>query len=86
MADKEIQNLARTIEKNQKDLVTKYNVLVKRTSSIISTLAEMNEKLDYLLETMSMFEIVEEDEYDEDFNPYAAEPEDYYEDDDDDDE
>lgn len=80
MADKEIVNLLKNIEKNQKDLTTKYNVLVKRTNSIITSLSEINEKLDFLVETMSMFELEDdeddEDDY-EDFNPYQQETEDY---------
>ena len=80
MADKEIVNLLKNIEKNQKDFTTKYNVLVKRTNSIITSLSEINEKLDFLVETMSMFELEDdeddEDDY-EDFNPYQQETEDY---------
>jgi predicted transcriptional regulator len=90
MADKEIVNLLKNIEKNQKDLTTKYNVLVKRTNSIITSLSEINEKLDFLVETMSMFELADdedgeddEDDY-EDFNPYQKETEDYEEEDEDD--
>jgi len=86
MADKEINELLKKIEKNHKDLLTKYNVLVKRTSSIITTLSTLNDKMDYLVETMSMFELVEdEEEYEEDFNPYRIESEDYDDDDDDED-
>ena len=55
MADKELKDLIRTLDKNHKDLITKYNVLVKRTSSIITSVNLINEKLDYLVETMSMF-------------------------------
>ena len=60
MADKELKDLIRTLDKNHKDLITKYNVLVKRTSSIITSVNLINEKLDYLVETMSMFELMED--------------------------
>lgn len=87
MADKELSELIKKIDKNHKDLLTKYNVLVKRTNSIITSISTINDKLDYLVETMSMFELVEEEEEDEgDFNPYRIESEDYNDDDDDDDE
>ena len=87
MADKELKDLIRTLDKNHKDLITKYNVLVKRTSSIITSVNLINEKLDYLVETMSMFELVE-DEMQQDFDPYSQQEEEYeeVEDDDEDDE
>ena len=81
--DKELDNLIKTIEKNHKDLLTKYNVLVKRTNSIITGLNLANEKLDFLVETMGMFELIEEDHIGEDFDPYSHQPEEYEEDDDD---
>jgi len=84
MADKEINELIKKIEKNHKDLLTKYNVLVKRTSSIITTLATLNDKLDYLVETMSMFELVEEDGDAEEYEEYFSQYEDSEDDDDDD--
>ena len=78
MSDKELKDLIRTLDKNHKDLITKYNVLVKRTSSIITTINTINEKLDYLVETMSMFELIEEEVY-EDFDPYSQAQEEYEE-------
>lgn len=83
--DLEFKKLKQSLDKNYKDLTTKYNVLVKRTNSIITSLSEINQKLDYLVETMSMFELVEDDS--EDFNPYNVEEEEYedMEDDEDDD-
>ena len=45
----------------------------------------INEKLDYLVETMSMFELVE-DEIHEDFDPYSHQEEEYEEVEEDDDE
>jgi len=76
MTDKLIEQLKKHIDKNHKDLITKYNVLVKRTNSIITSLSKIDEKLNYLVETMSMFELVEEDE-EEEFDPYHVDPEDY---------
>jgi hypothetical protein len=84
MVDKEITKLIKDIDKNHKDLLTKYNVLVKRTSSIISSLSELNAKIDYLAEMMSMFELAEENE-EEEFDPYHLESEDYEDIDNDDD-
>lgn len=79
----EYQELNNTIQKHQKDLTTKYNVLVKRTNSIITSLDKLNTKMDYLVERMSMFELVDEDE--EDLESYGIDPEEYEEDDEDDD-
>lgn len=79
----EYQELNNTIQKHQKDLTTKYNVLVKRTNSIITSLDKLNTKMDYLVERMSMFELVDEDE--EDLESYGVDPEEYEEDDEDDD-
>lgn len=79
----EYQELNNTIQKYQKDLTTKYNVLVKRTNSIITSLDKLNTKMDYLVERMSMFELVDEDE--EDLESYGIDPEEYEEDDEDDD-
>jgi hypothetical protein len=86
MADKEIINLLKSIEKNQKDLTTKYNVLVKRTNSIINSLSQINEKLNFLIETMSMFELSEDEEDYEDFDPYKTNVEDHEDSDEEDDE
>ena len=83
MSNNDLDKLLTAIEDNHKQLVTKYNVLVKRTNSIISTLKELNSKLDFLSDKMSMFEIIEEEDIEDepDFDPYQVEPEDYEEDD-----
>lgn len=60
--DKELISVLKKIEANQKDLITKYNVLVKRTNSIITSLSQIDTKIEYLVETMSMFETDEDDE------------------------
>jgi len=82
MSDQHLEKL-KNIEKNQRDLFTKYNVLVKRTNSIITTLNQINEKLDYLVETMSMFELMEDsaEEDEDDYESYSSE---YTEDEDED--
>lgn len=61
MPDKPVEKI---VEEYFKKLETKYNVMVKRTNSIISSLNEVNSKLDYLIEKMSMFELMEEDDED----------------------
>jgi len=83
MSNNDLDKLLTAIEDNHKQLVTKYNVLVKRTNSIISTLKDLNSKLDFLSDKMSMFEIIEEEDIEDepDFDPYQVEPEDYEEDD-----
>jgi len=82
MADREMNELIKKIEKNHKDLLTKYNVLVKRTNSIITSLSTISDKLDYLVETMSMFELVEEED-EEEYEEYLNQYEDDEDDDDD---
>jgi len=84
MSNNDLDKLLTAIEDNHKQLVTKYNVLVKRTNSIISTLKELNSKLNFLSDKMSMFEIIEEEDIEDepDFDPYQVEPEDYEEEDD----
>lgn len=68
MPEKSIEEL---IEDNHKDLKIKYNVLVKRTNSIISSLNKIDAKLDFLVEKMAMFELMEdEDEEDEEYESY----------------
>ena len=84
MSNNDLDKLLTAIEDNHKQLVTKYDVLVKRTNSIISTLKELNSKLNFLSDKMSMFEIIEEEDIEDepDFDPYQVEPEDYEEEDD----
>lgn len=72
----EFKKIKELLEEHHKDLTTKYSVLVKRTNSIITTLSGINDKLDYLVDTMSMFELIEEENR-EDFDPYHTEQEDY---------
>jgi hypothetical protein len=62
MPEKSIEKL---IEENHKDLKTKYNVLVKRTNSIISSLTKIDAKMDFLVEKMAMFELMEDEDEDE---------------------
>ena len=83
MSNNDLDKLLTAIEDNHKQLVTKYNVLVQRTNSIISTLKELNSKLNFLSDKMSMFEIIEEEDIEDepDFDPYQVEPEDYEEED-----
>lgn len=59
MPDKPVEKI---VEEYFKKLETKYNVMVKRTNSIISSLNEINTKMDHLIEMMSMFELMEEDD------------------------
>lgn len=79
MNDSELKKLILKIEKNHKDLTTKYRVLVKRTDSIISSLNDLQPKIDSLINKLSVFEILSEDvEEQEEWNPYdSVEPEDY---------
>lgn len=77
MSDKPIEKI---IESSYKDLTTKYNVLVKRTNSIITSVNTMNAKLDFLVEKMSMFELMEDENEDEEIEGYEP-----YDDDDEDD-
>jgi len=79
MNDSELKKLILKIEKNHKDLTTKYRVLVKRTDSIISSLNDLQPKIDSLINKLSVFEILSEDvEEQEEWNPYDnVEPEDY---------
>ena len=79
----EYQEIKNLIQKHQKDLTTKYNVLVKRTNSIITSLDNLNTKMDYLVERMSMFEFIDEDEDEDDLESYGIDPEEYEDDDDD---
>lgn len=62
MPEKSIEKL---IEENNKDLKTKYNVLVKRTNSIISSINKIDAKLDFLVEKMAMFELMEDEDEDD---------------------
>lgn len=74
MPEKSIEKL---IEENHKDLKTKYNVLVKRTNSIISSLNKIDAKLDFLVEKMAMFELMEdEDEDEEEYESYDVDEDD----------
>lgn len=75
MPEKSIEKL---IEENHKDLKTKYNVLVKRTNSIISSLNKIDAKLDFLVEKMAMFELMEEEdeEDEEDYGSYDVDDDD----------
>lgn len=74
----DLQKIVAKLEKNHKDLVTKYRVLVKRTDSIISSLHSLEPKVDLLLEKLSAFEILDEElEEQEGWNPYEAEAEEY---------
>tara|TARA_E500000318_G_C3528056_1_gene199269 strand:+ start:665 stop:925 length:261 start_codon:yes stop_codon:yes gene_type:complete len=86
MPNNDLDKLVKAIDKNHNLLVTKYNVLVKRTNSIISSLKDVNAKLEYLSDKMSMFEIIDVDVEDEEFDPYSVEREDYEEDNDEDEE
>jgi hypothetical protein len=72
MPEKSIEKL---IEENHKDLKTKYNVLVKRTNSIISSLNKIDAKLDFLVEKMAMFELME-DEDEEEYESYDVDEDD----------
>ena len=70
----DLQKIVAKLEKNHKDLVTKYRVLVKRTDSIISSLHSLEPKVDLLLEKLSAFEILNEElEEQEGWNPYETE-------------
>ena len=75
MSDKPLEKL---VEEYYKKLETKYNVLVKRTNSIITSLTKIDSKLDYLIEKMSMFELMEEEEEDieNEYEPYNEDDED----------
>ncbi len=82
VADNELEKVLIEIDKHHKSLETKYNVLVKRTNSMIKSLSIIDDKLDFLLDKMSMFEFIEEagEEDEEEFDPYHVEPEDYEDD------
>lgn len=88
MADNnlELNKLCKRLEGHHKDLTTKYNILVKRTNSIINTLKDVNTKLEYLSDKLSMFEFIEaEDGIEGYFDPYSQRtPEEYEETDDED--
>jgi len=72
----DLQKIVARLEKNHKDLVTKYRVLVKRTDSIISSLQTLEPKVDLLLQKLSAFEILDEElEEQEGWNPYETEAE-----------
>ena len=74
----DLQKIVARLEKNHKDLVTKYRVLVKRTDSIISSLQSLEPKVDLLLQKLSAFEILDEElEEQEGWNPYETEAEEY---------
>tara|TARA_B100002019_G_C21174955_1_gene550580 strand:+ start:468 stop:728 length:261 start_codon:yes stop_codon:yes gene_type:complete len=74
----DLQKIVAKLEKNHKDLVTKYRVLVKRTDSIISSLQSIEPKVDLLLDKLSAFEILDEElEEQEGWNPYETEAEEY---------
>ena len=74
----DLQKIVAKLEKNHKDLVTKYRVLVKRTDSIISSLQSIEPKVDLLLDKLSAFEILDEElEEQEGWNPYVTEAEEY---------
>jgi hypothetical protein len=74
----DLQKIVAKLEKNHKDLVTKYRVLVKRTDSIISSLQSLEPKVDLLLQKLSAFEILDEElEEQEGWNPYETEAEEY---------
>ena len=60
VADNELEKVLIEIDKHHKSLETKYNVLVKRTNSMIKSLSIIDDKLDFLLDKMSMFEFIEE--------------------------
>lgn len=83
----ELNKISRKIELNHKDLTTKYNVLVKRTNSIISSLNKMLEYIDTITEKLSVLEFIEDEESIQEFyDPYQdGIPEEYEEQDDDED-
>lgn len=83
----ELNKISRKIELNHKDLTTKYNVLVKRTNSIISSLNKMLEYIDAITEKLSVLEFIEDEESIQEFyDPYQdGIPEEYEEQDDDED-
>lgn len=86
MSNNELKDLMKTLDANHKELATKYNVLVKRTNSIINSVKDINEKLEFIADKLSMLDFMEQDDEDsdEDFNPYSLDPEDYEEVDNDD--
>jgi hypothetical protein len=77
--DKDLAKILAKLDKDHKDLTTKYRVLVKRTSSIISTLKSIDTKINNLLDKLSIFEILDEDiDSQTEWNPYdEVEPEDF---------
>lgn len=83
----ELNKISRKIELNHKDLTTKYNVLVKRTNSIISSLNKMLEYIDAITEKLSVLEFIDDEESIQEFyDPYQdGIPEEYEEQDDDED-
>lgn len=84
----ELHKIAKKIDLNHRDLVTKYNVLVKRTNSIITSLSKMLEYIDSITEKLSVLEFIEDEEsVEEFFDPYregiSEEYEEDYDDEDD---